>query len=334
MSRKHIVTVTLNAAIDKTYFVAAITPGVANRVRRIIAQPGGKGINVARVAHLLGEPVIAAGVVGGSNGEYIEHALTRQGIRHAFVQAAGESRICLNVIPDTGRSVELLEPGIDIGQDTIDSLMRKLEQWAENASVIVLSGSLPAGVTTDLYRDIIEALAPYRVPVILDTSGTALERGMTASPYMMKPNQEEMSQLTGVGSIPPTDGDNPSRTGTISPADEDEEPLISSIADLVRKGIGCVALSLGDRGSLIGIRDTVYRVSAVPIQPVNVVGCGDAFVAGAAVGMQRGWPATDIFKLAAACGASNALHSSAGMIDPKQVGEFADTIRVETIASI
>lgn len=318
MNRKVIVTVTPNAAIDKTYFLQTYTPGAVNRVRRVIAQPGGKGVNVARVAHLLGEPVIAAGVVGGHNGDYIEHALARQGIRHDFVRAAGESRICLNIIPDSGESAELLEPGIAVGQETIDRLLRKLERWAEHASVIVLSGSLPPDASADLYRRFIEALSPFQAPILLDTSGTALAHGASASPYMVKPNSEEMAALTGRG---------------IPAADQDEERLIAAISELVRGGIGCVAVSRGALGALVGNEGTVYRVSAVPIKPVNTVGCGDAFVAGAAVGMQRGWPAPEAFRLAAACGASNALQPSAGWIDPKQVRDFADAVRLEPIAT-
>ncbi|GAB2696387.1 1-phosphofructokinase family hexose kinase [Paenibacillus thermoaerophilus] len=314
MSRKHITTVTLNAAIDKTYFVPSLAAGQANRVRRMIAQPGGKGVNAARVAHLLGEPVVATGFVGGSAGQWIETALTEQGLRHQFVRAGGESRVCLNVVPDDGESVELLEPGLETRPEHYEELLHLLERLADTSSVIVLSGSVPSGGPPDIYRTIIERLKPYGMPVILDTSGAALLHGIAASPHMIKPNQEEMAHLTG----------------SVRSA-LDEAALAEDVASLVRRGIPVAAVSLGSRGALAGLADAVYRIGAVPIEPVNVVGCGDAFIAGAAVGLHRGLPDEDLFKLAAACGASNALQLSAGVVDPAQVDAFSELVRVERI---
>ncbi|MBB6729817.1 1-phosphofructokinase family hexose kinase [Cohnella zeiphila] len=311
---KRITTVTLNAAIDKTYFVPALTPGKANRVARMIAQPGGKGINVASVAHLLGEEVTATGIVGGSTGDFIEKELAKQGICHRFVHAEGESRVCLNIVSDSGESVELLEPGLATEAEHYDRLMRMLEELADASSVIVLSGSLPAGAQTDIYRDIIERLKPFDVPVLLDTSGPALEYGAAASPYLIKPNEEEVAQLTGSSAW----------AGHM-------DGLADAIAALLSGGIRCVAVSLGDKGALVGMADGIYRVEAIPMQAVNPVGCGDAFLAGIAVGLHRGLPQADLFKLATACGASNALQPSAGRVDPAQVRAFAEIARVYRI---
>lgn len=311
---RQIVTVTLNAAIDKTYFVPALTPGKANRVARMIAQPGGKGINVARVAHLLGEDVTATGIVGGSAGDFIEKELTKQGIRHSFVRAEGESRVCLNVVTDAGESLELLEPGLATEPAHYDRLASMLERLAETSSVIVLSGSLPAGAPADAYRDLIARLKPSGVPVLLDTSGPALARGVSASPFMIKPNEEELAQLTGLFA-----------------AADPKSDLAGAVAALLGQGVRCVAVSLGERGALVGTADGLYRVEAVPVQAVNPVGCGDAFLAGAAVGLHRGLPTLELLRLAAACGASNALQPSAGTVDPAQVRAFAESARVYRI---
>ncbi|MBW5445580.1 hexose kinase [Cohnella sp. CFH 77786] len=317
MTGKHITTVTLNAAVDKTYFVPALTPGKANRVSRMIAQPGGKGINVARVAHLLGENVVATGIVGGSAGRFIETELTKHGLRHQFVQAeSGESRVCLNVIPDSGGPVELLEPGLETRPEDYGRLALTLERLAETSSVIVLSGSIPSGGPSEIYREILGRLKPFGVPVLLDTSGAALKHGLAASPppFLIKPNEEEIAQLTGASAI-----------------SANEPELASAAAALVRQGIRYVAVSLGDRGSLVAGTDGTYRVESYPVKAVNTVGCGDAFLAGAAVGLHRGLPETEWFKLASACGASNALHLSAGWVDPAQVDAYAEAVRVERL---
>lgn len=314
MSHRHLTTVTLNAAIDKTYFMPAIAAGRSNRVARVIAQPGGKGLNVARVVRLLGEQVVAAGIVGGDNGAYIEQELTRQGIRHDFIRVDGESRICLNVIPETGEAFELLEPGPEICRQEIDALLSKLDRLAETSSVIVLSGSVPAGCPPQIYEEIVSRLAPWETPVILDTSGAPLAHGVRARPYMIKPNQEEMAALSGASS-----------------AVEDRQAMLASIFKLMEDGIRCVAATLGEHGALIGLDGEIYRMDAIPVQPVNTVGCGDAFVAGMAVGLHRGLPYEDCMKLAIACSASNALHDAAGVIDPVQAADIARLVRIEPV---
>lgn len=321
MSGKHITTVTLNAAIDKTYYVSSFAAGKVNRVNRLFSQPGGKGINVARVAHMLGEDAIATGFVGGSAGRYIREELTALGIRHDFVSVAGESRVCLNVIDDTKmQSTELLEPGTPIDGGDIDRLFATLDSLAETTSVLVLSGSIPQGGGDDLYSRIIARWnsRAAAAPVLLDTSGTPLAHTVRqASPYMIKPNEEEMARLTEL----PT-------------ASYGFEETAKAISRLVRQGIRIVAVSLGERGSLVGTGNTIYRVDAVKVDAVNTVGCGDAYVAGIAIGLHRGHDETEMLKLASACGASNSLHERTGVVDRDQVRQFLSAIEVVPVCAL
>ncbi|UVI30759.1 1-phosphofructokinase family hexose kinase [Paenibacillus spongiae] len=318
---RHITTVTLNAAIDKTYFVPDLVPGKANRASRTIAQAGGKGINAARVAHALGEPVIATGFAAGLNGQMIRSGLTQEGIPHSFVEAAGESRTCLNLLNEaTGESLEILEAGIQIGEDDCERLFTHVKELAATSSVIVMSGSIPSGGSPDIYRRLIEAVKEFRVPVILDTSGEALLSGIQAAPFMIKPNKEEAARLTSEAAKDDAEGD---------------ERLHETIRYLAQANqIPCIAVSLGEKGAVALYQGKLYSVSAAKVQAVNPVGSGDAFVAGFAVSLHRGYDIASSLMLASACGASNSLHSAAGIVLPDEVAALIEQIEVRELADL
>lgn len=308
----HITTVTLNAAIDKTYFMPSLQLGHVNRVVKMSAHAGGKGINVARVAHLLGEEVLATGFVGGNAGQFIRDELTELGIRNQFVSVPGESRTCLNIIDESaGSSTELLEAGITIDQAAEDRLLQLLEEVKPTTSVLVVSGSLPRGASADLYSRIIRIWGADGAPVLLDTSGAPLLHAVSeAPPAMIKPNEEEMGKLLGASGSGET------------------YSLKEAIAGLLRKGIRIAAVSLGAEGALVGQGDTLYTVGSVTVNAVNPVGSGDSFMAGAAVGLHRGYEIEQLLKLATACGASNCLHERTGWVDHEQVEQFMKQVQV------
>lgn len=308
-----ITTVTLNAAIDKTYFVDDFQLGQVSRVGRMISYPGGKGVNVARVAHLLGGPVTATGFVGGSNGGYIERQLTHQGIHNDFVRVEGESRLCLNIIDSiAGRSTELLEPGPEIDAPQAEAMKRKIRDLAESSGIVTLSGSLPKGLPSSFYADLIGIVRSQGALAFLDASGDALLQGIQAKPFLIKPNEQEVEKLIGKKL-------------------ERESDLYGSIHQLMRGGIQCVVVSLGAEGSVAGYEGNLYRVRAPRIEAVNTVGCGDSFVAGMAVAMHRGDSFEQALMLAAAAGSANALMPEAGNVRMADVSRFLEQVSIETI---
>lgn len=308
-----ITTVTLNAAIDKTYFVDGFELGRVSRVGRMISYPGGKGVNVARVAHLLGGPVTATGFVGGSNGGYIEQQLTQQGIHNDFVRVEGESRLCLNIIDSVGgQSTELLEPGPEIQVPQAEAMKRKLRELAEGSSIVTLSGSLPMGLPSSFYADLISIVRSQGALAFLDASGDALLEGIKAKPFMIKPNEQEVEKLIGKKL-------------------ERESDLYGSIHQLMQDGIKCVVVSLGAEGSVAGYDGALYRVRAPRIDAVNTVGCGDSFVAGMAVSMQRSETFEHALRLATATGTANALMPEAGNVAIEDVTRFMEQVVIETI---
>lgn len=309
-----ITTVTMNAAIDKTYYLPAFPHGKVSRVRQYLAAPGGKGINVAKVAAQLGAEVTASGIVGGMNGEIIKKQLDDMSIAHQFVAVEGESRLCLNIIDEeTGSSTELLEPGPVVDNQALDAMEQTIATLARTSKVVCISGSLPAGAPADYYIRLVGSAKKEGAYVILDASGDALRFGLQANPDMIKPNEEEVAALLGTGI-------------------RDEQELLRAMEDLLREyRMERVCVSLGGAGSLTVTSQGRYRAVTPPIQVVNTVGCGDSFVAGMAVSLLKQLPAEEGIAMAAAAGTANALSAMAGSVDPDTFRRLLGQVEISRI---
>ena len=312
--RLMITTVTLNAAIDKTYYLPAFPLGKVSRVQRFNAAPGGKGINVAKVVTQLGIPVTATGFTGGMNGEIIKQQLTQMGIAHDFVDVEGESRICLNILDEgSGTSTELLEPGPTVSETALKQMEEKVRELAAKSRIVCFSGSLPAGAPKNYYVGLVRIAKEAGAYVILDASGDALRLGIEAKPDMIKPNEEEVAALLGI---------------EVS----DEEALWTAVETLLQKyGMDRISVSLGGAGSLTAVKGSSYRVTTPKVEVVNTVGCGDSFVAGMAVSLAKGLSVEEGLAMASAAGTSNAMTDQAGQIDPVMFEELRQQVRIEQL---
>ena len=193
-----ILTVTLNAAIDKRYVVDEFKIGEVNRVKECTYVPGGKGLNVSKPASIYGADVVATGFVGGHAGAYIEDALQPFGIRSAFYHVNAESRSCINIWDERNQvQTEFLEPGFTLTEEDFAEFKEKFCELVEEADVLAMSGSVPKGIDGRAYQQLIKIVKDRGIPVILDTSGRLLEMGIEAKPTMIKPNIDEIRMLTG-----------------------------------------------------------------------------------------------------------------------------------------
>lgn len=306
-----ITTVTLNAAIDKTYMMESFPLGAVSRVSEMISVPGGKGINVARVARQLGGAVKATGFVGGSNGDYIVKELTKAEIDNDFVTVEGESRLCLNMIDkSTGTSTELLEPGPIISAEHVEAIKHRVSRLSAESTIVAFSGSLPKGAPTALYADLVEIAKRQGATVFLDTSGEALVEGVKAKPFLIKPNEDEIGKLLGC-------------------KPEQESELHAGIVRLMERGVGCVVVTLGAEGSIVGYSGKLLRIRAPRIEAVNPVGSGDSFVAGMAVAVAAGQPIEQALLLATAAGTANALNAQAGDVRVDDVKRMMAQVVIE-----
>jgi tagatose 6-phosphate kinase len=308
-----ITTVTLNAAIDKTYSIRLFAVDQLNRIEKLHSEPGGKGINVAKILKSLGIPVTVTGFVGGFNGEYICQRLDQMGIEHQFVEVESESRLCINVIDEERRTqTEILEPGPTITNSQWELLKNRVGKLAEQSEVIVFSGSLPQGTPVDAYFQLIELANQKGTKTILDSSGEAFTAALAAQPFMVKPNREELAAY-------------------LHKSDISRREIWETMQRWHAAGISLVVVSLGSEGAFVSDRGQFYQVIPPSVQVVNPVGSGDSLVAGMTAGLYLQLGMEETLILATAAAVANALSPVAGQVDIGQVEVLKQQVRVEKI---
>ena len=264
-----ILTVTLNPAIDKVYEVEFFDVGHVFRPKDMWATAGGKGLNVSRVAAILGEKVMATGFLGGANGQFIRGELKKLGIRDAFVEIGGNTRICIAINdPVLDTSTEVLEPGPVISSSEQEEFLNNFKEIVKETDIVTISGSLPKGVPTDFYGKLIEISREFNKRVLLDTSGQVLLKSLEYCPFMIKPNQTELEAITGKRI-------------------RNEPDILDTAHEIHQKGVQLVCVTLGAKGCIAVTREGVFRLEAPPIDTVSTVGSGDSFLAGCAVALAR-----------------------------------------------
>ena len=305
-----ILTVTLNAAIDKRYVVEGFRTGEVNRVKECTYVPGGKGLNVSKPASIYGAEVVATGFAGGHAVAYIEDALKPFGIRSAFYHVDAESRSCINIWDEVNQvQTEFLEPGFTLTEEDFAGFEAKFRQLVQEAKVVAMSGSVPKGLDGTAYQRLVKIVKDAGIPVILDTSGKLLEMGIEAIPTMIKPNIDEIRMLTG------------KRCDDIS-------EIIEAARAIHERGVKIVAVSLGADGSLAVGDDGIFRARVPKIDAVNTVGCGDSMIAGFALGLSKGLPLEETLRLASAISAAAAMREETGFFVMEDMEKLLPQIEI------
>lgn len=308
-----ILTVTLNASIDKLYFVDSLTPYTVMRVREAVNTAGGKGLNVSRAAALLGQRVLAMGFVGGHSGRLFQSLIKEPEILPRFTETAGETRSCINIRDlAANRSTEFLEPGAAVTAQDLERFLKDYREALEQADAVTISGSLPGGVPVDFYAVLISEAKAKGKRVILDTSGPALRAALAAGPDLIKPNADEIRQLTGADAGSP-------------------ETLAEAAERLRAAGAGAVVVSLGKEGALAVCRQGVFRGFTPDVPVVNTVGCGDSMVAGFAVSAVNGCGMEEALRLALAVSTANALTKETGAFRREDLERLMGQVSVRRI---
>jgi len=295
-----IITVTLNTSIDKAYYMeGTIQNGEVMRVASCRNTAGGKGLNVARIIKLCDEKVQATGFAGGYNGAYLEALLTEDNIKHHFIHIKGETRSCINILDKGYGSTEYLEPGCEVSEAEEAELLKGFKPIIQDSSIITISGSVPKGLSLEIYQKLICQAKEEGKSVILDTSGKLLENGLKARPTMVKPNQDEIEMLFGT---------------RIRCLDD----VIYYARKVYEMGIPYVVISLGGDGALLVCDDGIYHGQPPKIDVVNTVGCGDSMVGAFAVSLERGYEPRRALSFAVAIAAANALSPKTGYFEQNQ----------------
>ena len=308
-----ILTVTLNTSIDKLYLMSGVRPETVMRVKEVHNTAGGKGLNVSRIAGKLGEEVVATGFVGGFNGKYLESLVDTRLVRCAFTHVEAETRSCINIWDlSDGRSTEYLEPGAPVTGEDVSRFLADFDRELPRADVVTISGSIPGGAPEDIYCDLIRRCRGAGIPVMVDTSGSRLISAVREKPYLIKPNEDEIAQLTG-------------RTFA------GREEAARALMDLHEGGIPYVVLSLGAEGALLACDRGVFHGKAPEITPRNTVGCGDSMLAGFAVGFARRLPWEETFRIALAVSAASALSLFTGHFEPSDFDPLYPGVTIQKI---
>lgn len=307
-----ILVINLNPSVDKRYEIEDLKKNTVTRARRVQNTAGGKGIHVASVVTTLKEECIVTGFLGGKSGKFIEDELDEKGVKHDFINVNGETRECLALITDDLSETEILEPGPLISVKEQGMFFDKYYKLLEECSLVVASGSVPRNIPEDFYKRLSEAANYKGKRFLLDTSGNLLLEGIKGKPYFIKPNKEEIENLTGrkVESV---------------------QDVIHEIKIFQKMGIPFVAISLGEKGSIVGYENRFYEVKSPKVKLVNSIGSGDSYVAGIAIGLERGYTIEDTLKLASACGSANASFSETGFVQERFVHELKEKVSIRII---
>ena len=308
-----ILTVTMNPSIDISYPLETLHLDTVNRVDKVSKTAGGKGLNVTRVLAEIGDPVSATGLIGGSTGQFILDHLGQE-IGKEFFEIQGETRNCIAILHE-GQQTEILEKGPSVSEEEGQAFLAHFEALLPDVAVVAISGSLPAGLPVDYYVKLVERAKKAGKPVVLDCSGVSLEKALAApiKPTVIKPNNEELSQLLGYE--------------VTKDLDQLKEVLQSNLF----KGIDWVIVSLGADGAFAKHGDVFYKVDIPKIEVVNPVGSGDSTVAGIASALYHQEDDKALLTKANVLGMLNAQEATTGHINIHRYDDLYQQINVKEV---
>lgn len=308
-----IYTVTLNPALDKTVVISNFSVGSVNRIQSLRVDAGGKGINVSKCLDNLGIKSIAAVVVGGNTGQQLKGMLNELGISYLDTSVSEQTRTNLKIIDlDQGKNTDINEPGPNVSEATLKELRNHLGVKICPDDIVILSGSLPKGADVSLYKEWTNFFQSLGAKVYLDADGEAMRLGIQALPYLIKPNDEELSRLLG------------------KPMDSLED-LLQAGHSLLDSGIQEVVISLGGKGALFLNQEGSYLAEALTVPVRSTVGAGDSMVAAMAYGKEKNLPRQQQIQLAVAMGAASVMCDGTQAPEKDLVWELAKQVKIQEV---
>lgn len=311
-----IATVTLNPAIDMTTRADGFQTNTVNRGQTMQFDAGGKGVNVASFLADYGYATAVTGFLGQENAGIFEQLFARKRIEDHFVRIAGSTRIGVKIVDEANQqTTDINMPGLVPTTEAMNALLEKIEELAASNDWFALSGNLPPGMPTTIYATIITQLKRHGKQVILDTSGEALREGVLAGPTIVKPNADELQQLTGHSIT-------------------DEVALEQAARQLLDNGIQLVVISMGERGAMFV--DAATTLLAVPpsVKVKSTVGAGDAMVAGLIAGQVQGLSLSDCARLATAFSLGAITSAGHNLPTPEALQAYVQQVSVHLWTSV
>ena len=289
-----IYTITLNPALDRTIWIQKVRDDVSNRILEEKSFAGGKSVDVSKVLKNLGVDNIALGFVGGFAGRELEGRLLNEGIETDFVRVSGETRT--NIIiheTDTGKQLAFNARGPEIKPDELMQFIEQLEKLP-CGDVVAIGGSIPLGVSPEIYRKIISLVKKCQAKVVLDVDGEALRQGIKALPNVIKPNIHELSELAG---------------RELNGLDD----VVSAARSINQQGVEIVLVSMGAKGMLLVSDGQQYLAVPPNVNVESTIGAGDSSVAGFVFGLVQGRDLKQCLIYAVAAGTATTLRQGTAL---------------------
>src|SRR5580704_14501739 len=313
-----IICVSANPAMDRRVYVDSLIPGEVNRGRSSLAMPGGKAAHVAMAARSLGIEANWIGFLGGASGDKNKMELRKLAVDVSPIRTAASTRVNLEIIEDSGKITEVLEPGGNISSGEQTELLRLYsqnlsEKW--KGALVAISGSLPPGVPASFCGALVDIAKKAGSAVFLDTSGDALKAGLSARPSFVKPNRKEAEALLGRG-LP------------------DLQAVVTGAREIILMSAQSAAITLGAEGLVWVESKNAPAWFAQPprLKAISTVGCGDTTLAGFAYAAMHGLTGEEALRFATACGAANCLAEFEGRISPSDVQSLIPKVSIKSLS--
>lgn len=306
MKAEKVVTLTMHPAIDVSTSVEHVEPTHKLRCAPAHRDPGGGGINVARVLRRFEADVLAIYVAGGSTGDLLQKLVHREGIRDLVIREMTETREDFTVYEQSsGNQFRFVMPGPELARESWLAALDAVARLEEKPGYIVASGSLPPGVPVDFYGEVARIAHSLGARFVLDTSGEPLTAALSRSPFLIKPNLRELRELTGMA------------------LDGERDWLEAARRLIATRQTEMVALTLGEEGALIVTQDEAWRAEAPKVEVVSTVGAGDSFLAALVWGIASGEVLAEAFRRAVAAGSAALLSPGTELCRPEDVARLA-----------
>ena len=307
-----ILTLTLNPALDLTVRVAQLQPGEVNRSQALLTHAAGKGINVAQVLADLGHKLTVSGFLGEDNQQPFNALFARRGFVDAFIRVPGEIRSNIKLAEDDGRVTDVNGPGPLVSEFAQQALIDKIDQIAASHDAVVVAGSLPRGVSAQWLHHLLLRLKAMGLKVILDTSGEALKQGLSAGPWLIKPNTEELSDALScdISSL---------------------ESQVAAAARLQAQGVEHVVISQGADGVNWFSHGQALHALPPKVSVASTVGAGDSLLAGMLHGLLSGHTPEQTVRTATAIAAMAVTQIGFGISDAAHLATLESGVRVRSL---
>jgi 6-phosphofructokinase 2 len=310
-----IVTLTINPAVDIFVNVDRVESTRKLRCSPPKRDPGGGGINVARVAHRLGADVLAIYPIGGQIGKLLQRLVERESIASLVTPSHVETRENFTAYEETtGEQYRFVLPGSQLHRAEWEAVLDRLASLTERPKFVVASGSVPPGVPDDFFARVARQAKALGAKSVIDTSGPALAAALDEGVSVIKPNLIELKEF-------------------VAAALETDDDRIAACRKLTADGRAeMVALTLGDQGSLLVTAERAWRALPSPIEAVSTVGAGDSFVGGLVAALAYGKPLDEAFRVAVAAASAAVMTPGTGLCQPEEVTRLLPEVKIEEIA--